>query len=329
MSGDLNGQGAGTAGAAAEGARETLSGIPSGMGAQGVATPEAAGAGNSPTPNGSQPTYHANPTSGHHASGADPNGPSVYQVPAWANGLSDELKGYIHQKGFKDPGSVVDSYRNMEKLLGVPQERIVKLPVKDDDPAWNEVYEKLGRPKSAKEYQIELPNDQTDSGFIDWAKNTFHELGISKMAGEKLVGRWNQYVSDQQKNLIEQHNEHLKKESESLHKEWGLAFDKYKSIAENAARTFGIDRETILKLEEGMGPAKTMKFLHAVGSRLSEAQFHSGNSNGTFSDVMPPDVARGKLQALRNDSDFVQRYANGDLRAINELENLNRMANPN
>ena len=46
----------------------------------------------------------------------------------WTSGLTDEMRGYVQNKGFKAPQDVVESYRNFEKLHGVPQDRILKLP---------------------------------------------------------------------------------------------------------------------------------------------------------------------------------------------------------
>jgi len=47
----------------------------------------------------------------------------------WYAGIADEgLRGYVQTKGFKDPGALAESYRNLEKLQGVPQERLLKLP---------------------------------------------------------------------------------------------------------------------------------------------------------------------------------------------------------
>src|SRR5690606_18358521 len=68
----------------------------------------------------------------------------------WTSGFSDDLKGFVQNKGFKDPASVLDSYRNLEKLMGTPKERLLRLPENMDDAnAMGEIYTRLGRPQTA------------------------------------------------------------------------------------------------------------------------------------------------------------------------------------
>jgi hypothetical protein len=249
-------------------------------------------------------------------------------VSDWTTGLNDDLRGYVQNKGFKDPGAVVDSYRNIEKLMGVPQERLLKLPAKEDDPGWSEVYDRLGRPKDPKEYKIEVPKGD-DGKFAEWARGTFHELGISKNAGEKLVGKWNEYAQNAQKTHFETYSAQAEKEEGALKKEWGLAFEKHVSIAKQAVNSFGLDGESIEKLEGALGYGKLMKLLHNIGSKLGEGQFHSSGSTGSgFNGALTPDAARNKIQTLRGDADFVRRYANGEMSAKEEMERLHRMAYP-
>lgn len=292
-----------------------------------VAGGQTTGTGGSPTAGGQATPQGAPENSGSSLNGGSPNIPP-HQIPDWQTGMNDDNKAYIHQKGFKDAGAVLDSYRNMERLMGVPQERLLKLPSKADDPGWNEVYEKLGRPKDPKEYNISVPEGQGDPKFADWAKKTFHELGLTKNAGESLVNKWTEYVDAQQKSLVEETNARSQKDIEGLKKEWGHAFDKYKTIAEKAASSFGLDQESISKLQEGLGYSKMVKFLHAVGSKLSEGNFHVGNGTTNFNDVMSPEIAKARIRALRNDSDFVRRYGEGDARAAAEFEHLHKMASP-
>src|SRR4051812_22872278 len=63
----------------------------------------------------------------------------------WYGGVADaELRGFAELKGWKSPDDALVSYRNLEKLQGVPPERLLKLPEKADDPAWSEIHGKLG-----------------------------------------------------------------------------------------------------------------------------------------------------------------------------------------
>lgn len=243
----------------------------------------------------------------------------------WTSNLNDSHKAYVQQKGFKDPVSVLDSYINMEKLLGVPQDRLLKLPTKSDDPAWGDVYNKLGRPMDPKEYKIEVPQGM-DAKFADWARSTFHELGITKDAGEKLAAKWNGFQSEAQKAQTEAYTQKVTQENENLKKDWGMAYDQNINIAKSAASAFGLDGQTIDKLEAAMGFAGTMKFLSSIGEKIGEGKFISGGAGQSFGGALTPEQARGRIQNLRQDPDFVNRYVKGDMAAREEMERLHRMA---
>ena len=100
------------------------------------------------------PAVNVSPNPGSVTGAAAPSTP-----PSWTTGFTDELKGYVDAKGFKDAQSVVESYRNFEKIKGVPQERLLTLPEKDEDPSWNDVWKRLGRPDQPKDYQLEVPKE--------------------------------------------------------------------------------------------------------------------------------------------------------------------------
>lgn len=294
-----------------------------GQGAKGVATGQtgAAGAGSGVSGLVATPTPTQTPSD----SGNGVDHSTSIPSPNWTTSLNEDAKEYVQQKGFKDPTAVLDSYRNMEKLMGVPQERLVKLPAKADDPGWNDVYEKLGRPKDAKEYQLDPL--KTDEKFADWARNAFFKNGISKSAGEKLATELMEYGANVQKSKVDAYNLQVAKESDSLKKEWGLAYDKHVAIAKQTANTFKIDGPTIDKLESSMGFSGVMRFLHDLGSKIGESSFHSDLKGGgnTFNNSMTPAAAQARINALKRDSDFVRRYTEGDAAAQDEFTRLHIM----
>lgn len=263
--------------------------------------------------------------------GAAPPASTAGSAPSgdWTTGFNDDLKGYVQNKGFKDSASVVESYRNFEKLIGVPQERVLKLPTKEDDPAWNDVYDRLGRPKDPKEYKIDVPKELGDEKFSEWAKGTFHKLGISKAAGEKLAAEWTARVQSEQKARVDAHNAQLTGETDSLKKEWGLAHDKYMAMAKQAATSFNVDGKVIDQLSTQLGFTGVMKLFQQIGEKMGEGNFVSGGSGtGGFGNVMAPEAARNRINALRHDSDFVRRYTSGEVGARDEMDRLHKMAYP-
>ena len=119
--------------------------------------------------------------------------PAAGSVPAstdWTNGFNEDLKGYTTSKGFKDPSAVVDSYRNLEKLIGV-KEKLLQVPddlgSKDMDAVWN----RLGRPEKAEGYSFK----GADEGFDKWAKESFHKAGLTTNQAKSVIEQYDAYVS--------------------------------------------------------------------------------------------------------------------------------------
>lgn len=251
-------------------------------------------------------------------------------APDWTAALNEDTRGYVQTKGFKDPATVLDSYRNLEKLMGAPKERLLKLPEKDDDAqGWGEVYDRLGRPRDAKEYDIKLPEGMQDDKFAQWAKSAFHELGISKKAGDKLAGKWSEYIAGTQKVSVEAQQAKVAEEGTNLKKEWGAAYEQNVNAAKNAAAVFAVKGEIIDKIEGALGFAETMKLFQNIGVKMGEDKFVSGQSRQTdFTGALAPEAARYRIKALQSDPEFVKKYTSGDLSSREEFERLHRYAFP-
>lgn len=244
----------------------------------------------------------------------------------WSSGFNDEQKGYVQNKGFKDPASMVESYRNLEKLMGSPQERILKLPEKADDPAWNDVYNRIGRPTDPKEYKITAPEGmKLDENFSSWAQKAFHDSGLSTAQATKLIEAWNQSQVSTLKGQTEAGQAALRDGEAALKKEWGGAFDQNKDIAGRAARGLGLDSAKIDKLEMALGLQDTMKLLHGLGTKMGEDNFVIGQSGNR---ALTPNSAVAKINELRADPGFVKRYSDGGAAERSEMERLHKFAYP-
>ena len=120
---------------------------------------------------------------------------SAGQQAAWYDSFSDEgLKGFVQTKGWDAPEKAIHSYRELEKFIGAPKDQLLRLPKDDTDTeGWDAVWNRLGRPASAAEYKLPLP--EGDSGeFAKVASTWFHEAGIPQKAAERLAAKWNEYT---------------------------------------------------------------------------------------------------------------------------------------
>lgn len=254
-------------------------------------------------------------------SGATP--PAAAPTQDWYSSFNDDMKGYVQNKGFKDPAAVVDSYRNLEKLMGAPKERLLKLPEKDDSPEWNDIYSKLGKPSKPEEYNFKLGNESD----FKWAQQAFHEAGLTAKQAAALAEKWTGYQESSMKGQQEQFNQKIEQETVGLKKEWGMAYDKNIEQAKRAVSALGVPGEAIDALEKSIGFSAVMKMMHGLGSKLGEDSFVSGQNKQNFG-AMTPESAQNRITSLRGDPAFVQKYVAGDVSAREEMEKLHRWAYP-
>lgn len=244
----------------------------------------------------------------------------------WTSDLDDGLKGYVQNKGFKSPKDVIESYRNFEKLRGVPQERLLALPenMNLSTPEGRAVFERLGAPKEAKDYKIEIPKENGDTKLADWFRDVAYKNGMTHEQVAGLVGAWNESRSNAQKSMVEALTLKSQEQEANLKKEWGGAFDQNLNIAKAGAKAFGITDQQMDALEDSLGYDGALKLLHKFGVSTGEHQFHAGQP--PKGGILTPLQARQKIQELSADAGFYNRLKTGDVAAKQEWERLNKMA---
>jgi hypothetical protein len=246
---------------------------------------------------------------------------------AWFDSIPDaELRGFAQTKGWKDPASVVDGYRNLERLIGAPKERVLKLPEKPDDPGWNDVYARLGRPEKPEAYELPVPDGYGDPEFAKGIAEVMHKHGVPKGAAQALAQFNNEYVQK----LVESHQREQEQKSAAelsqLKTEWGAKFDENAELARRSAREFGVSEDQAKAIEGALGAAGMLKLFNSIGSRLAEPKaFEAGGGDGGAGFGLTPEAAKARIGQLRNDRDWTSKYLAGDVNARQEMERLSRI----
>jgi hypothetical protein len=239
--------------------------------------------------------------------------PAAEAIPAagndnWYSKVTDaDLRGYIENKGWKDPSDVATGYRNLEKLIGSEK---VPLPKSAEDlEGWNRVYDSLGRPKTAEDYKLPVPEGDPGT-FAKAAAAEFHKAGISQSQAEKLSAWWNQTQTAKIQEMQQQAAQKAEADLQAVRAEWGNAYAENVELGRRAAREFGLDGEKLAAIENGMGTGEMLKFMARLGRGLTEHNFEGGKSTGSFG--MTPDAARSKISELQNDREWASKYINGN-----------------
>lgn len=239
----------------------------------------------------------------------------------WVDAITDaDLKGYVQTKGFRDPGALADSYRNLEKLVGVPKERLLKLPEKADDPEWGGIWGRLGKPEKPEEYQL-----QGDEALTQRFGGVFHEANLTRDQASKINGAWNAYVAE----LLEKDEAEFKarddREIGELKTKWGANFDQHAEFGRRAGQEFGLSEDDFKAVSDALGPGRTLELFHRIGSKLGEAKPFTGDGQQNFGQ-MTKEQAQHRIAQLQKDSDWTSRYLNGGAKERAEMEALAKAA---
>lgn len=249
--------------------------------------------------------------------------------PKWTDAFDPNLKDYVSQKGFQDPKSVLESYINLEKLRGVPAERLLKMPEQADAAGWNDVFTKLGKPATPEGYGFK-PASPEGQEFTDWAKNTFHNLNLTESQGKDLLKQYNEFHTGIQAKAVDAYKAAVTEQTGTLKKEWGAAFDQNMLRAKSAFKQFGVPDAAVDAMEKHMGLDGVMKFFHRLGTSMGEhAYIDGGQGNGNFGDlIMTPEQAQSRIAALKKDPDYREKYLKGSVKEKAEMDRLMKMAWP-
>lgn len=243
----------------------------------------------------------------------------------WYDGMDDsDLRGYVQNKGWKDPVELANGYRNLEKLLG--SEKVPLPKGAEDKEGWNRVYDALGRPKSADGYKLPIPEGQQPTEFAKQASSKFHELGLSNSQAEALAAWYNEQTQSATSAQTQSQIQKSEADLAAIRQEWGGAYDENVNLAQRAAREFGLDSDKLTALESAFGTADMMKFMARIGRGLTEHTYEGGKTTQGFG--MTPEAAQQRISQLREDKEWSTKYINGNADAKTEMSRLMAIAFP-
>lgn len=232
-------------------------------------------------------------------------------------GLDDEAKGVIQNKGWQDAGSIIKSYRELEKFSGRDKSDFLEIP-KGEDADYSAVWNKLGRPENPDGYEL---NDEQD--IAKSAREAFYNAGLTKKQASQLQEWFEKYAIDfdkaNQEKRAQELDERNKNAIDALKKEWGADFDSNAELCKTAVRKYGITDEQLDAIGDIIGLEKVTKmFLDAAVRTDADKPLTGYESGGKET----PEQAKARIAELQADAEFMKKVANNDKEAVAEMVRL-------
>jgi hypothetical protein len=225
--------------------------------------------------------------------------PSPAANDAW---FPEAHKGLVETKGWKTPGDSLDSYANLEKLIGADRAgRTVVMPKDENDVEGKKAfYAKLGVPESADKYELPLPEGD-DGSLAKVAADWFHQAGVPKTAAQSITKAWNEHIGG----LVKAQEEAAKAKSDAdlaqLKQTWGADAQKNEEFSRRGMKAFGtkagLDENDLNTLESSLGTAKMLNLFLTLGKSTTEPGFAGEGGGGGFS--MTKSAAQSKLAEIQ------------------------------
>jgi hypothetical protein len=154
--------------------------------------------------------------------GADTPAP---QQSTWKDSISEEFRKDPNIEKFTEIDALAKSYINATKMIG--QDKIAIPTNNSTQEAWDEAYDKLGRPESATKYALDLNSEivSMDENQIKSFAEQSHKLGLNNKQAQGIL----EFYKDNMEGSAQQSKidtETAQAQSEQhLRQEWGRDFD--------------------------------------------------------------------------------------------------------
>lgn len=248
----------------------------------------------------------------------------------WYDGAEAEIIGHIQTKGWADKPAneaalaATRAHREAEKFVGKPADKLLVMPDVGDSDGWNNLYQKLGRPAEAKDYDfstVKRGEEALSQADQDFLRDQAFKLNLTKDRATEFAQAFVKRETDNLAASTAETTANLQAAKDKLKANWGANFDANKFIAQQAAAKLGVSPEEINALESVVGYDRVMEMLRNVGSKIGEDKWVA-NPNPSIPGVMTREQAAAKKEELMTDTAWVKRYNDGGKAEFREMSAL-------
>jgi len=195
--------------------------------------------------------------------------------------IPESFKEEKSLENFNNMEDLIKSYLHAQKMVGKNKISVPDKFATEED--WNEVFTKLGAPKSPEEYKYSFKDDEVDPDQIKTFNETAHRLRLLPQQAEALVKYYNDLNKGQSEQLEAQAAEAQLKTEVDLKKEFVPQFNQRLDQAKRLAiGTLGeaFLNNTFLKDGSRLGDnIQVIKAFSSLADKLSEDEIVKGEGH--------------------------------------------------
>lgn len=234
-------------------------------------------------------------------------------VATWKDDLPEDIRGHQSLETFTDVGALAKSYVHAQSMIGADK---VPVPGKwADESDWNEVYDRLGRPKESDGYELDFSQVPEGTGvnddFVAWFRDAAHGVGLNNSQAQQLSQAYVEFAANMMDGSTVDVEGAKAQTVTELKKEFGNAYDERLGRGNNFLTEFGEDGLTDLVLEGGIPLRDHPSFVKTLINAAS--WIHDNVSEDKVigdrdSNAMTPAEAQSEINELqRPDSPYWDR----------------------
>lgn len=253
----------------------------------------------------------------------------------WYDGADDDTKGYLQNRGWDKVDAktaafnAAKAHREAEKLLGIPADKIVRLPKDANDVEGTAAFRaKLGVPADPKDYDFSKVKfaDGTEIGtaFKDTLSAALSKANVSKDGAPDIASAVVKFMETAETTNAGESAAKLAIAKDALKANWGNNFNANMIVAQNAFKALGMPVEAAQALEATAGYDKVMEMFRNIGARIGEDTFVRSTAPGQTGS-MSKEQATAALNEKLNDSLWADKLSKGDTATAREFDTLTRL----
>jgi hypothetical protein len=234
-------------------------------------------------------------------------------------------------KGWKTLSDALTSYKHAEKIIRTEPDKVLRLPSTPEDPAWGDIWGRLGRPETPEGYDFgDLKPGELD--LVTPFREVAHRLGIPQPMARGMVEWFDQAIQEAveaQEAQAEQEARLARDQSHAaLRKKYGAAFPEAELTHRAALAHFEVSNEFLQKaIAGGVTHEELFDLFVKIGTAVGEHRTPAGGGS-TASFPGSPEWAKREIAKIEGDKAFMTAYHKGEDWAVKRRKELFDQAYP-